>query len=76
MALPKQIEIDQEGDRGWVDTEKYIKAKTAALQEFGYKSVAAADVREQLQHVLDGHDMNEGLTVIGMFLQNDIVLEK
>lgn len=73
MPLPKQIEIDQDGDRGWVDTEKYIKAKTKALQEFGYGSISENDVWEQLQHVLDGHKMDQGLTVIGMFINNDIV---
>lgn len=64
MTLPRQIYIDQDGEHNRVDTEKYVKAKTIALKEFGYSSITEDDVREQLQHLLDGHDMNQGLTIV------------
>lgn len=74
MKLPGTIKIQQEDDPvRTVDTEKYIAAKLAALKEFGYASLTTADIREQLGHVIAGHTMEEGLTVIGMFMQDDIV---
>jgi len=71
--LPKQIKIrERDTDReGFVDTEKYIKAKTRDLQEFGYSNLSADEVRKQIANVLAGKKPN----VIGMFIEGDIVKE-
>lgn len=76
MPLPKtiKISIDHEEPRT-VPTEAYVKGKLASLKEFGYATLTADAVREQLQHALDKHDMDNGLNVIGMFIKGDLVFD-
>lgn len=65
---PKYILYD--GQR--VLTEAYAVAKRKALIEFGYNSLTLEDVRDQIEHVLEGHDMAHGLTIIGMMMRDEI----
>lgn len=50
----------------------YVKAKVKQLKEFGYESLTFEDAASQLEHVLAGHDMEQGLTVIGMFMRDEV----
>lgn len=73
VDAPKLIRLTQDDDPPrTVSVDDYVKAKTKALREFGYASLTEADAREQLEHVLAGHDMSNGLTVIGMFMRDEI----
>lgn len=77
MTLPISIRIKQDDEPECrVDTERYVQAKLRALKEFGYSTLTATTVREQLGHVLEDHTMDEGLDVIGMFIKGDIVLDE
>ncbi len=71
MTLPKQIKIrERRSEReGYADTEKYVTAKTRDLRKFGYSTLTEDEVRGQLIAVLNG----EKLSVIGMFIEGDIV---
>jgi hypothetical protein len=51
-----------------VSKKDYITAKTKALKEFGYTSLTEKEVSEQLDKILKG----EELSVIGMFMKDDI----
>ena len=54
----------------------YITAKTKQLIEFGYNDLERSHVEEQVNLVLAGKaNMNEGLTVIGEMITDDIVLD-
>lgn len=53
-----------------IQLEDYVKAKTKALQEFGYPKLTEDEVREQLEKVIH----NGTLDVIGQFIKGDIVL--
>lgn len=58
-----------------VSKEDYIEAKTKQLVEFGYGNLQEAHVEAQLELVLAGKtSMREGLTIIGMFIKQEVVL--
>lgn len=64
-------------DDGIVTVAKadYIVAKTKQLIEFGYPDLAKSHVSDQLKLILSGKTrLDEGLTVIGKFMLDDIVL--
>ena len=67
--LPKEIQIGTDDKIGMVDTDKYIKAKTGDLREFGYDNLTEDSVREQLLKILN----NEELDIVGMFMEKDII---
>ncbi|HUS48585.1 MAG TPA: hypothetical protein VMZ91_00330 [Candidatus Paceibacterota bacterium] len=52
-----------------VDKEDYIVARTKDLKEFGYSSITEDDVRLQLDKIFKG----EVLSVIGLFIEDDII---
>lgn len=54
-----------------VQKKDYIKAKTKMLVEFGYLNLTEKEVSEQLNKIIN----NEKLSVIGMFMQDDIKIE-
>ena len=58
-----------------VTKEDYIEAKTKQMVEFGYRSLTEDHISQQLELVLAGKmTMAEGLTVIGMFIKQDVVM--
>ena len=64
-----EITLDLDGRIVTVTKEKYIKAKTKDLREFGYTNLTEEEVRVQLEKILKG----EELDIIGMFMEKDIV---
>lgn len=54
-----------------VSTKDYITAKTKQLQEFGYEKLTESEVKNELEKIYN----NKKLTVIGMFMVEDIVKE-
>lgn len=72
QGLPTEITIrDRDADReGLINTQAYVKAKTRDLQKFGYSDLTEDTVRDQVIAILNG----EKLTVIGMFMEGDIVV--
>ena len=65
------IKVDLEGQVVTITKEKYIKAKTKDLKNFGYANLTEKDVADQLEKVIN----KETLSVIGMFIEKDIVQE-
>lgn len=63
------VKVNLEGRVTTVSKEKYIKAKTKDLKDFGYTNLTEKDVTDQLEKVLN----KENLSVIGMFIEKDIV---
>ena len=51
-----------------VAKKDYITAKTKALKEYGYTDLTEKEVSDQLDKILKG----ESLSVIGMFMEDDI----
>jgi len=52
----------------------YVRSKTKDLQEFGYRDLTESAVAEQLEAVLAGKTLADGLSVIGGFIEGDIVI--
>lgn len=52
-----------------VSKDSFISAKWKDLKEFGYTTLTRDEVANQVEKILNG----EKLSVIGMFMKNDIV---
>lgn len=70
LPLRVQVTIEDDPPRT-VNTIDYVRAKQKSLKEFGYGTLLITEVKEQLQHALAGHTMEQGLDVIGMFIKRD-----
>jgi len=54
-----------------VSKADYIKAKTGDLKNYGYVSLKESELREQVDKILAGEELN----IIGMFCEGDIDVE-
>ena len=62
------------GDReGMVDRAEYVRAKTHQLREFGYDDLTEKHVDEQVDALLQGKAFGKGLTVIGKFMEGEVI---
>lgn len=60
-------------DVGMCDRAAYVKAKTKQMREFGYPDLTEAHVDEQITALLAGKKFGDGLTVIGMFMDKEVL---
>ena len=51
----------------------YVKAKTKQLREFGYPSLSESEVDAQIDALIQGKQLSDGLTVIGKFMEREIL---
>lgn len=72
MAL--EIEVNIEGRHGMVDRAAYVTAKTKQLREFGYSGLQEHEVSDQIDALLAGKDIGSGLTVIGKFMEGEVIV--
>lgn len=69
------VRIKTDQGSGLVDRKKYIHAKWQQMVEFGYTTLTEKKVEEQLDAVLAGKVFGTGLTVIGGFIKQEVVVE-
>lgn len=70
----KTIKVKLDGKpEGIVTRSVYVKAKTKQLREFGYPSLTEAEVDEQIDALLQNKEFGKGLTVIGMFMEGEVI---
>lgn len=58
------------------DRAAYVKAKTKQLREFGYPSLTEREVNEQIDCLIAGKTLGNGLTVIGKFMEEEVIITK
>jgi len=58
---------------GMVDRDEYVRAKTRQLREFGYDYLTEKHVDEQVDALLQGKAFGKGLTVIGKFMEGEVI---
>jgi hypothetical protein len=68
------IKVKIEGVTGEVPREKYVKAKCKQLREFGYGNLTPLEVDEQITALLDRKEVGKGLTVIGVFMEEEVIV--
>lgn len=56
-----------------VPREAYVKAKTKQLRDFGYNDLTEEHVNEQVDAVLAKKEFGDGLTIIGKFMEGELV---
>jgi hypothetical protein len=56
-----------------VNRADYVRAKTKQLREFGYTDLTEEQVSEQIDALLAGKTFGKGLTVIGKFMEGEVV---
>jgi hypothetical protein len=69
------VRIKSDEGYGLVDRKRYIHAKWQQMVEFGYTTLTEKTVEEQLDAVLAGKVFGTGLTVIGGFIKQEVVVE-
>ena len=70
------IKIQRDDGIVTVAKSDYVTAKTKQLIQFGYDDLERSHVEEQLNLVLSGKTrLDEGLTVIGKMIIDDIVID-
>lgn len=69
-----RLRINLDGDEHDVSRKAYVTAKTKQMREFGYQTTEA-EVDAQIEILMTpGKPANSKLTVIGMFMKDEIVL--
>lgn len=68
------LRIRMDGDEHDVPRKAYVTAKAKQMQEFGYPSVTEDGINEQIEALIAKKEFGKGLTVIGMFMKDEIVL--
>lgn len=53
----------------------YVKAKANQLREFGYPTLTDDELDKQITALMAGKKFGEGLTVIGMFMEGEVLLK-
>lgn len=59
-----------------VPRRDYVRAKTKQLRAFGYVGLLDKTVNEQVDAVLQKKTLGDGLTVIGGFMEDEILGQK
>lgn len=67
------LTIKHEGKEVRMLRGRYVNAKTRSLREFGYSNLTETHVSKQLDLVLLGKTLSNGLDVIGAFMKDEIV---
>lgn len=68
------LKISIDGVIRVVPRTAYVAAKTKQMVEFGYPNLTVKDVDAQVTALIEGKKFGDGLTVIGMFMQDEVVL--
>lgn len=69
------LQVNLGGRMGEVNRSEYVTAKTKQLREFGYPTVTQQEINEQITALLEGKTFGNGLTVIGMFMDDEIIID-
>lgn len=73
---PRILQVCIDGKKLDVSRADYVRAKTKQLLEFGYAGLEEEHVDEQVDAVLQGKKHGCGLTVIGGFMDGEILGQK
>lgn len=77
MKTTKTLIISIDGSpKSEVPRDKYVKAKTKQMREFGYPSLTEQECDNQITALLAGKEFGKGLTVIGMFMEGEVLEAK
>ncbi len=69
-----KIAVEIDGKKLIFPREEYVKAKTKQLREFGYTNLTTDEVDKQIDALITGKTFGKGLTVIGGFMQDEILV--
>jgi len=68
-----ELRVNLNGRKGFVRRSDYVRVKTKQLRDFGYGNLTYADVDKQVDALLEGKKLGEGLTVIGAFMKDEVL---
>lgn len=71
--LPPQLRVKIEDREGLVPRKAYVEAKWKQMVEFGYSTLTLEEADAQVSALLEGKKFGDGLTVIGMFMQDEVL---
>jgi hypothetical protein len=67
-----EVQLEDWPEPRVVTKAQYARAKWKQLKEFGYATLTLEHTLEQLELVLAGKTMKDGLTVIGKFMEGEV----
>lgn len=70
---PSTLRIKLEGREHTVPRKAYAIKKVAQLREFGYSSLTVDELEEQIDALMADKKLGDGLTVIGMFMEGEVL---
>lgn len=70
---PSTLRIKLEGREYTMPRKAYAIKKTAQLREFGYPSLTVDALEEQIDALMADKKLGDGLTVIGMFMEGEVL---
>ena len=73
-ASSDTLRIRMDGEEHDVPRKAYVTAKAKQMREFGYPSVTEDGINEQIEALSAKKEFGKGLTVIGMFMKDEIIL--
>lgn len=74
VGRPPNLRVKLEsGPARVVPREAYVAAKTRQLVQFGYGRLTEETVNEQIDLLLTGKTLDSGLTVIGQFMEGEVL---
>jgi len=66
------LKINLDGEIRTVSRHAYVTAKHKQMVDFGYSTLTKSEVDTQVELVIAGKTMADGLSVIGMFMKDDL----
>lgn len=70
------LTLDIEGRKLSAPKSAYARAKLKQLKEFGYSDLTLQEVYREIDSILAGKTLTTGLTIIGGFMEKEIILPK
>lgn len=74
MNDKNEVIVEIDGERMKVPRQTYVQAKLKQLRNFGYAHLTEKEVDEQVTAVLEKKTLMKGLTVIGGFMQGELIV--
>lgn len=68
-----QVRVCLDGQVKLVERARYVEAKLQQLRAFGYATLTREDVDAQVDMVLAKTPYGKGLTIIGKFMENELL---
>lgn len=72
--MSAELHVKLNGVSGWVNRQHFVEAKQKQFCEFGYTHITKDEVSEQIDRLIAKKRFSEGLTIIGLLMEDEITV--